>query len=71
MRNDLVELQRLAAVPEDVNRINQIETIIDLYTLKMRRVNEDKTLSDDERDVKIASWQSLMEADIQVLGGAS
>ncbi len=38
MRNDLVELQRLAAVPEDVNRINQIETIIDLYTLKMRRV---------------------------------
>ena len=70
-RNELVELQRLAAVPEDVNRINQIETVIDLYTLKMRRVNEDKTLSDDERDVKIASWQSLMEADIQALGGAS
>ena len=70
-RNDLVELQKLAAVPEDVNRINQIETIIDLYTLKMRRVNEDKSLTDEERDMKTASWQSLMEADIQALGGAS
>lgn len=69
--NDLVELNRLAAVPKDVNRINQIETIIDLYTLKMRRVNEDSSLTDHEREVKLASWQSLMEADIQALGGAN
>lgn len=69
-RNELVELQRLAAVPKDVNRINQIETIIDLYTLKMRRVNEDESLSEEEREMKLASWQALMEADIQALGGA-
>lgn len=69
-RKGLIAINRLATVPKDVHRINQIETIIDLYSLKIKRVKEDENLSDDERQRKVEAWKHLMEKDVEALGGA-
>jgi len=69
-KNGLIPINQLAAVPKDVHRINQIETIIDLYTMKINRVKKDKKLSDEERDRKVQAWEHLMAKDIDALGGA-
>ena len=69
-RNDLIDINKLAAVPKDVHRINQIETIIDLYTMKINRAKADESLSDEDREKKIQAWEHLMEKDIDALGGS-
>lgn len=69
-RHDLIDIHRLAAIPKDVNRINQIEAIIDLYNLKLMRTREDKKLSEKEKDRKVQALEHLMEKDIEALGGA-
>lgn len=69
-RHDLIDIHRLAAIPKDVNRINQIEAIIDLYNLKLARTRDETKLSDTERDRKLQALEHLMEKDIEALGGA-
>ena len=69
-RHDLIEIHRLAGIPKDVNRINQIETIVDLYNLKLSRTRKDTSLSDEERERKIQALEHLMEKDVEALGGA-
>lgn len=68
-RNGLVDINRLATVPKDVHRINQIETIIDLYNLKIDRTQNDTSMSDEVRERKVQALQHLMEKDIDALGG--
>ena len=69
-RHDLIEIHRLAAIPKDVNRINQIETIVDLYNLKLSRTRKDTSLSEEDRERKMQALQHLMEKDVDALGGA-
>lgn len=67
--HNLITPNRLAAVPKDVHRINQIETIIDLYNLKIQRTENDQSLDEGVRDRKVQALQHLMEKDIEALGG--
>ena len=60
----------LAAIPKDVHRITQLETVIDLYNEKIHRTENDDSLSDNVRDRKVQALQHLMEKDIEALGGA-
>ena len=69
-RHGLIAINKLATVPKDVHRINQIETIIDLYNLKISRTEKDKKLDADVKSRKIQALQHLMEKDIEALGGA-
>lgn len=69
-RHDLIAIHRLAAIPKDVNRINQIETIVDLYNLKLSRAREDTSLAEEDRERKIQALEHLMEKDVEALGGA-
>lgn len=66
-RNNRLPLSRLADIPEDVRRVNQIETLIDLYGKKMQRVRADDSLDEEDRDHKIANWERMMERDISKL----
>ncbi len=67
--DDLIDLHRLAAIPKDVNRINQIETIVDLYNLKLSRTSKDANLSEEDRNRKMQALEHLMEKDVEALGG--
>lgn len=69
-RHDLIDIHRLAAIPKDVNRINQIEVIIDLYNLKLGRTRNDASMSEEEKTRKLQALEHLMEKDIEALGGA-
>jgi len=69
-RKGLIAINKLATVPKDVHRINQIETIIDLYNLKISRTEKDKKLDDNSKARKIQSLNQLMAKDIEALGGA-
>ncbi len=63
----LVPIDRLARVTADVERINQMETVIDLYSQKIKTVKADETLDEDEREAKIDYWQRLRDRDISRL----
>ncbi len=66
-RNNALPLSRLTEIPDDVRRVNQIETLIDLYGKKMQRVRNDENLDEEDRDNKLANWERLMERDISRL----
>ncbi|MEM7241241.1 MAG: hypothetical protein AAF429_03550 [Pseudomonadota bacterium] len=69
-KHKLIDIHRLAAIPADVDRVNQIETIIDLYNLKISRTKADKNLSKAEKDRKLQAMEHLMEQDIAALGSS-
>ncbi|CAM2005285.1 hypothetical protein APED_01360 [Acanthopleuribacter pedis] len=68
-RNGLISLERLEEVTPDVQRINQIETIMDLYGEKIRKVKQDGLLDDEEQLMKVEYWIRLRDKDIQELEG--
>lgn len=54
-RLNRVDLSRLTAVPLDVERINQMETVIDLYGQKLERAEESGDAA------KVEYWRRLMD----------
>jgi len=64
LKNNSIPLEKLANVSEDVKRINQMETIIDMYTNKINQAKNDETLDEEMRDTKVSNWERLMERDI-------
>lgn len=64
-RNSLLSPEKQEEIAPDVLRINQIESVMDLYTEKIRRVKQDHTLDDDEQQMKIDFWIRLRDKDIQ------
>lgn len=71
LRNKLIEPDRLEQILPDVLRINQIETIIDLYGEKIHTVKQNAALDEEERQMKIDYWIRLRDRDIQELEGSS
>ena len=67
-QHGLIAPHRLASIPKDVDRINQVEVIIDLYNVKIERAVNDSALQDDARERKVQALQHLMERDIEALG---
>lgn len=67
-QHGLIAPNRLASIPKDVDRINQVEVIIDLYNVKIERAVNDTSLQDDARERKVQALQHLMERDIEALG---
>lgn len=68
-KHGLISINRLASVSKDVHRVNQIETIIDLYNMKIHRTENDEALPEGVRERKVQALQHLMEKDIDALGG--
>lgn len=61
----IISPDKLVVVKDDVLRINQIETIMDLYDEKIRNVKSDQRIEDDtEREEKIDNWKRLRDRDI-------
>lgn len=54
----------LSTVLHDSIRINQIETILDLYSEKIAKVSKDKSLDEDEKEEKKDFWRRLRDRDI-------
>lgn len=69
-RNNRLPLSRLAEIPDEVRRVNKIETLIDLYAKKMQKVRADSSLDEEDRDHKISNWERIMERDIAELEGS-
>ena len=63
-KKGLVAPEKLLTVPKDVERVDQIEALIDLYTEKIRAVENDDSLDEEMRGTKIDYWRRLMETDI-------
>lgn len=62
--NGLVPLEQLVHISKDAERINQIESVLDLYTEKQATVKADTTLDEDTRATKLAYWQRMQDRDI-------
>jgi hypothetical protein len=60
----MIGVERLSHVSDDVHRVNQIETVIDFYWEKIRRVRNDPTLDDYERQRKMEYWERIMDSHI-------
>lgn len=58
---------QLSTVINDSIRINQIETILDLYSEKIAKVRNDNALHEDEKEEKIELWRRLRDRDISRL----
>lgn len=58
---------QLSTVINDSIRINQIETILDLYSEKIAKVRNDDTLHEDEQEEKIEFWRRLRDRDVSRL----
>lgn len=63
----LTPADKLALVPKDVERLNQIEVVLDLYDEKIRRVRKDTVLDEIERAEKIEYWKRLRDRDIALI----
>lgn len=57
----------LSTVLHDSIRINQIETILDLYSEKIAKVSKDKSLEEEEKEEKKEFWRRLRDRDITKL----
>lgn len=62
------ELSRLIEIDSDHKRLNQIETLMDLYSAKIKKVKLDENIVDeDERTQKITYWEQIRDKQIQEL----
>jgi len=52
---------------QEVDRISQVELLIDLYNAKIQRAEADPKLNDEARDRKVQALQHLMEQEIAAL----
>lgn len=66
-RFKLVPVEKLALIPQDVERLNQIEAILDMYDEKIRKVRKDDSLAEEEREDKIEYWKRLRDRDIAMI----
>jgi len=60
-----IPLDRLDAVQDDVLRINQIETILDVFSQKIMAVKHDPSIDEEERDFQLDYWVRDREQHIQ------
>ena len=62
------ELSRLIEIDSDHKRLNQIETLMDLYSEKIKKVKlDDNIVDDEERTQKITYWEQIRDKQIQEL----
>lgn len=66
-QNSKIPLEKKRMMSDDVIRLNQIETLMDLYGEKIARVEQDETINEDERQIKINYWVALRDKEIQDL----
>lgn len=64
-----IPLEKRERIPEQHRQLNQVETLIDLYSEKIRRVQNDEDLDDEEREEKIAYWRDLRNRQIGEIQG--
>jgi len=60
----LIPLEKLIHISKDAERINQIESVLDLYTEKQTTVKNDTSLDDETKSTKLAYWQRMLDRDI-------
>ena len=65
----LLEKKKIRPNRNTFDRLDQIETMMNLYSSKIHKVKNDETLDEPERDLKLEYWQRLRDRDIQVLEG--
>ena len=68
-KTTLPPVSELSDVPEDLFRINQIKTIIDLYNQKLADVDNDASIDEEEREDNLDYMKRLRERDIAMLEG--
>lgn len=66
-KNSKIPIEKKRMMSNDVIRLNQIETLMDLYGEKIARVQQDETINEDERQIKMNYWVSLRDKEIQDL----
>jgi len=65
-----IPLEKRERIPEHHKQLNQVETLMDLYSEKIQRVQEDEALDDEEREEKKAYWRDLRNRQIAEIQGA-
>jgi len=68
-RADRMDLSKLIHVSNDLYRINQIETIFDLYAEKISKVKNNDNLDSDEKGKQIEYWNRLRDQEVSNLEG--
>lgn len=63
-RNHLLPPDLLLETPDDIFRINQIETIMQQYRQKIKRVRQDDAMTDEDKAEEINYWIRLRDAHI-------
>lgn len=66
--DSLLPVDMLSSVPQDTQRVNKFEAIIDMYNAKIQHAEGDETLTDASKQRKIEALRHLMEKDIAALG---
>jgi multidrug resistance efflux pump len=65
-----IPLEQRPVVADDILRINQVETLIDVYSEKIKKVKQDESLQEEEKEEKIETWKRLQEKHISEIEGA-
>lgn len=68
-KNGKVRIDRKESVAEDALRLHQVESLLDIYSEKIKRVRDDEELDDEEKDDKIAYWKSLRDKQVSDIQG--
>jgi len=63
------ELTRIFTTSPDIQRINQIETILNKFSEKIAAVRLDNSLSEDEKEEKIDSWRRIRDSEVAIITG--
>jgi hypothetical protein len=64
-----IPLEQRLMVADDILRINQVETLIDVYSEKIKKVKQDESLQEEEKEEKIETWKRLQEKHISEIEG--
>lgn len=64
-----IPLKERERIAEQHKELNQVETLMNLYSEKIRRVRDDEDLDDEEREEKIAYWRDLRNRQVAAIQG--
>lgn len=64
-----IPLKERERIAEQHKELNQVETLMNLYSEKIRRVRDDEDLDDEEREEKIAYWRDMRNRQIAAIQG--
>ena len=68
-RTNLPPIGDLADIANDLSRINEIKTILDLYNVKIDAIDQDMALDEDDKVESVEYLKRLRERDIAMLEG--